>query len=76
MWVAIAVSLIFSAISYAMSPKPPGPKNAIAGTLDIPHPPLGEPIPVVFGRVWIKTSGVIYYGNDKVTAIKSDGGKK
>jgi hypothetical protein len=76
MWVAIAVSLALSVISYALSPKPPSPKDAVAGKLDIPHPPIGEPIPVIFGKVWVKDAGVIYYGNPKQVAIKSDGGKK
>lgn len=75
MWPAIAVSLIFSLISYALTPKPPGPKNAVAGSLDVPHPPMGEPIPVVFGRVWIKDAGVIYYGNPQQKPIRSGGGK-
>lgn len=76
MWAAIAVSLVLSAISFVLAPKPPGPKNAIAGKLDIPAPPLGKPIPVVFGKVWIKDAGVIYYGNETTGKIKSDGGKK
>lgn len=76
MWAAIAVSLVISAISYVLTPKPPAPKNAVAGKLEVPHPPLGEAIPVVFGRVWVKSPGVIYYGNEKVVPIKSDGGKK
>jgi hypothetical protein len=76
MWMQLVVSLVLYAVSYALSPKPEGPKDAVAGELDIPHPPMGEPIPVVFGRVWIKDAGVVYYGNPVQKAIKSEGGKK
>lgn len=76
MWVAIAVSLVLSAISYVLTPKPPGPKNAVAGELDVPTPPVGDAIPVVFGRNWVKGAGVIYYGNPVQVPIKTKGGKK
>jgi hypothetical protein len=76
MWAQLVVSLVLYAISYVLSPKPEGPKNAVAGELDIPHPPMGEPIPVVFGRVWIKDAGVIYYGNSQTQKIEKKGGKK
>lgn len=76
MWVQLVVSLVLYAISYALMPKPEGPKNAVAGELDIPHPPMGEPMPVVFGRVWIKDAGVIYYGNPQTKKIETEGGKK
>lgn len=76
MWVLVAVSLTLQVLSYVLMPKPEGPKDATAGTLEVPHPPMGEEIPVVFGRVWIKDPGVIYYGNPQKKAIKSDGGKK
>ncbi len=76
MWVALAVSLALQVVAYILSPKPEGPQNATAGRLDVPHPPMGEEIPVVFGKVWVKDAGVIYYGNKDLKAIKSGGGKK
>lgn len=76
MWQQLIIALVLYAISYALTPRPEGPKNAVAGDLDIPHPPMGEPIPVVFGRAWIKDAGVIYYGNPQTRKIKSEGGKK
>lgn len=72
MWAAIAISLIMSAISYALMPKPPKPQNAVVGEVKIPEPPKGKPVPVVFGTVWIKNPGVIYYGNKRTEAIKSE----
>ncbi len=76
MWVAIAVSIALQVVAYILTPKPEGPKDAVAGKLDVPHPPMGETIPVVFGRVWVKDAGVIYYGNPSQKPIKSGGGKK
>jgi hypothetical protein len=76
MWQQIAVFIVLSLISYALTPKPEGPKNAVAGKLDIPHPPMGEEIPVIFGKVWVKEAGVIYYGNPQTKKIQSEGGKK
>ena len=76
MWVALAVSLALQVVAYILTPKPEGPKNATAGKFDVPHLPMGEEIPVVFGRVWVKDAGVIYYGNKDTKAIKTKGGKK
>jgi len=76
MWAAIAISLAFQALSYFLSPKPAGNQGAVAGELDIPEPPVGKPVPVIFGTVWVKDAGVVYYGNPEQRPIKSDGGKK
>ena len=76
MWPQIIVALVSMVVSYLLAPKPPKPKNATRGNLDIPHPPVGEPIPVVFGTCWNKQPGVIYYGNPRTKAIMSEGGGK
>jgi len=74
MWMQILVSLVISAIAYAIAPKPKIP-TPTAGTLDIPSPKLGEPICVIFGEVWIDDAAISYYGNASTKAIKSSGGK-
>lgn len=76
MWMMIAVSIALQVVAYILTPKPDGPKDAVAGKMDVPHPPMGEEIPVVFGKVWVKDAGVIYYGNPQTKQIKSEGGKK
>jgi len=76
MWQQIIVAIVLYAISYALTPRPDPPKDAVAGKLDVPHPPMGDEIPVVFGRVWVKEAGVIYYGNKKQKEIMSEGGGK
>lgn len=76
MWVQIALFIFSTVLSYILAPKPPKPKDASKGKLDIPHPPNGEPISVVFGSVWKEDAGVIHYGNPKTKAIMSEGGGK
>lgn len=74
MFVQIMISLIISAIAYALTPKPKV-TSPIAGNLDVPMPQLGQPISVIFGRVWLKGAAVSYYGNARTTTIKAEGGK-
>lgn len=72
-FVALAMMVVSYAISAAMQPSP---QRAVAGSLDVPTADEGGNISVVFGTVMIKDCNVIYYGDPKTTAIKSDGGKK
>lgn len=76
MWTQIIIAIATVVLSVLLAPRPPGQKNATRGALDIPHPPIGEPIPVVFGTVWHKQPGVIYYGNPRTKDIESEGGGK
>ncbi len=69
MWPQIIIALVIAVLSYALTPKPKIP-SATAGKLDIPSPRLGDAIPVVFGRVWIKDAQISYYGNAATTPIK------
>lgn len=74
MFEMIIISMVISALAYAIAPKPKI-ETPIAGTLDIPAPKLGEPIPVIFGEVWMDNAAISYYGNSSTQAIKADGGK-
>lgn len=74
MFAQIVISLIISAIAYALSPKPKV-TSPVAGSLDVPMPQLGQPVSVVFGQCWLKGAAVSYYGNALTTPIKAEGGK-
>jgi hypothetical protein len=74
MWVQLIIAIAMAVISYALTPKPKV-QSPTAGTLDIPAPKLGEPVPVVFGEVWIQDAAISYYGNSNTAKIKSKGGK-
>lgn len=75
MLVSILVSIALNAIAYLLTPKPEAPKVQ-PSTLDVPEPKDGQPIPVVFGDVWIDSPGVVYYGNERTYPIRSKGSKK
>jgi len=75
MWAAIIVSLVISAISYMLAPKPKV-QTPTAGSLDIPETKIGSPIPVIFGEVWIKDPHVAFYGGANAEPIVKSGGKK
>lgn len=75
-WVQIAIAVVTIAISYALAPKPPKPQNALPGEVEVPKAPRGEPIPVVFGTVWLKKSGVLYWGDKSTRKIEEGGGGK
>lgn len=74
MWVQLVLAIVMAVISYALTPKPKV-QSPTAGNLDIPSPKLGEPIPVIFGKVWIDDAAISYYGNASTQKIKSKGGK-
>lgn len=75
MLVAILVSLALNAIAYLLTPRPETP-NQKPGSVDIPETKEGQPIPVVFGEVWVKSPGIVYFGNESTYPIRSSGGKK
>lgn len=74
MWEQLAIGIVLAVISYALTPKPKI-QSPTAGALDVPSPKLGEPVPVIFGEVWIEDASISYYGNSSTKAIKSKGGK-
>lgn len=75
-WHYIAIVVVSIAISYALAPRPPKPTDAEPEDTKIPKIPKGEPIPVVFGTVWLKKPGVLFWGDKSVRAIRSEGGGK
>lgn len=74
MWQQLLIAIVMAVISYALTPKPKI-QSPVAGNLDIPSPKLGEPVPVIFGKVWITDPAISYYGNALTKKIKSQGGK-
>lgn len=65
-------------ISYVIMPKPKieAPKPSSLGDFDFPQVEEGTPQCVVFGDVWVPDWHILWYGNLRTSAIKSDGGKK
>jgi len=79
MWEQIVVALVMmvvsAAIQVAMAPETSTPDRE-AGSMDVPTAEEGGTIKVVFGTVIIKDPNVIWYGDPKITEIKSSGGGK
>ena len=76
--VQIVASLVLTAISYVLSPKPKteAPKAAGLDDFDLPTAEEGRPIPVVFGTVLLRGPNVVWAGDLKVDPIRKKGGKK
>lgn len=76
--VQIVASLVLTAISYALSPKPKleVPKAAGLDDFDLPTAEEGRPIPVVFGTMLLRGPNVVWAGDLKVDPIRKKGGKK
>ncbi len=76
--IQIVVSLVLTAISYALSPKPKNtsPKAAGLDDFNLPTAEEGRPIPVVFGTVLLRGPNVVWAGDLKVDPIRKSGGKK
>ena len=74
-WVALtAASKI---VSYLVRPKiktGEGAKPATFDKNDFPMAKEGEPIPVVFGRRWVKGLNVVWYGDIRSEAVKRSAG--
>ncbi|MBI1620024.1 hypothetical protein [Aquamicrobium zhengzhouense] len=63
-------------IQVALAPKPEVPKPVSLEDFDFPQVDEGTPQSVVFGDVWISDWHVLWYGNMRVSEVKSGSGKK
>ena len=76
--IQIVISLVLTAISYALTPRPKTelPKAAGLDDFDLPTAEEGRPIPVVFGTVLLRGPNVVWAGDLRVDPIRKKGGKK
>lgn len=74
-WIQIAIYIAVLVISYLLTPKPKSNKPA-PGTFEVNSATEGAPIPVLFGRKWVRQSNLSWYGDPRVQPIKAKGGKK
>lgn len=65
----LIVSLVVTAIGYALMPKPKGPKPDEVADLEAPTAEAGRPIPVVFGEMTITGINYLWTG-EKETVVE------
>ncbi|WP_212525845.1 vWA domain-containing protein [Actibacterium sp. MT2.3-13A] len=74
MWTNLIIGLIFTAISYLLTPKPKGPKPGTLDDFGIPRAAEGDEIGKIYGTVWIKSPQVAWYGDLRTEKIRKGGG--
>lgn len=73
---AIGMLIASYAIQALLAPKPVTPKPSSLEDFDFPQIEEGTPQSVIFGDVWIKDWQVLWYGNLRTSAVKSESAKK
>ena len=63
--VAFLVSFVLQVIAYLFMPKPKQPSQATKD-LEYPTAEAGRPIPRVWGKVTIKSSNILWYGEKDI----------
>jgi hypothetical protein len=76
MWQLIVIWVITAIASYLLRPKPASTASPGANTVAVATAAEGREIPVLFGTRDIAGPNIVWYGDLKTKAIKSEGGKK
>lgn len=74
--IAIALLVISYTVQALSQPKANKPKPALLSEFDFPQVDEGTPQSIIFGDCWIEDWTVLWYGNYRTRAIKSNGSKK
>lgn len=68
--VQIIIAVAMAILAYVLSPKPKGQQQPKAQDLQTPTVDAGRAIPVVFGRVRVKSPNLLWMGGQRSTEIK------
>lgn len=66
---AFLIALVLQVIAYLIMPKPKQPKTATKD-LEYPTAEAGRPIPKVWGKMTIKSSNILWYGEKDIAKYK------
>lgn len=66
----IVVAIVMSLVSAALAPKPKSTSQQSPQAIDVPTVDAGRSIPVVFGRVRLKSPNLLWMGGQRTTEIK------
>jgi len=73
---ALALGLLLSYLAYLLRPKPQPPKPGTIEESDVPVANAADPIPKIYGTVWVKSPNVVWYGDLRTVPIRrKEGGK-
>lgn len=75
MWGYLIIAVVFAVISFALRPRIPEQPPPSTEDINVPTAEEGRPIPVVFGRVLVTGSNVVWYGDLGYEEVRSEGGK-
>jgi len=67
--IAFVVALVLQVIAYLITPKPKQQKTATKD-LEYPTAEAGRPIPRVWGKMTIKSSNILWYGEKDIYKYK------
>lgn len=76
MCLALGLGLLFSYLAYLLRPKPTPPPPGTIEESDVPIANASDPIPKVYGTVWVKSPNVVWYGDLRTTPIVKHEGFK
>lgn len=68
--VQIIIAVAMAVLAYVLSPKPKGQQAPKAQDLQSPTVDAGRAIPVVFGRVRVKSPNLLWMGGQRSKAIR------
>lgn len=68
--IQIIIAVVMAVASYLLTPKPKGPASPKAQDIDAPTVDAGRSIPVVFGRVRVKSPNLLWMGGQGNVDIK------
>jgi hypothetical protein len=74
-WQFVATLVISYAVTILTQPDVEKPSPAGLDDIDVNTAERGSPVPVIFGKPWIKSANCTWYGDLRTVAIKSKGGK-
>jgi len=62
--------LLFAFLSLFLRPKPTPPPPGTIEDSDVPIVNASDPVPRIYGTVWIRSPNVVWYGDLRTTPIK------
>ena len=69
-WAALGLGILFSYLAFILRPKPEAPPPSTIEDSSVPIVNASDPIPKIYGTVWIKSPDGVWYGGLRTVPIK------